>query len=289
MSIRLEDEKASLMADVDGKSQLPIAYEPTEKERIGCQSKSKCAARHIVRLSCTLIAICGLVFFMKDYSPLSKIIGKEAHNPLRYYPGNNKHAAGLPIPSSIPTALPKPPSPPKLPHPPHLPDHIPHPPHHRPHGPPLPVPIECLDISDAKASVNLSLTLERPWSAIHLDHSLEQATINIQHEVSSGPAEEHHHPHGPPPPPPRHPHGPPPPPHHHPHGPHPPGKSETVMVTVSRTAEKARQTPLVTADSFADDEKKEKKDKKVYVCTLKLPFAGTGLGLFHHKPPHKKH
>lgn len=291
MSIRLEDEKASLMADVDGTSQLPIAYDPMEKERLGCQSKGKCAARLILRFSCTLIAICGLVFFMKDFSPFSNIIGQEAHNPLRYYPGSNKQAAGLPIPTSIPTALPKPPSPPSHPTPPHLPDHIPHHPPHLPHGPPpMPVPIECLDISDAKASVNLSLTLERPWSAIHLDHSLEQANINIQHEESSGPAEghdSHHHPHGPPPPPPRHPHGPPPPPHH-PHGPPPPGKSETVMVTVSRTAEKARQTPLVTADSF-DDEKKEKEDKKVYVCTLKLPFAGTGLGLFHHKPSHKKH
>ena len=60
------------------------------------------------------------------------------------------------------------------------------------------------------------------------------------------------------------------------------------MVTVSRTAEKARQTPLVTANNF-NDEKKENKDEKVYVCALKTPFAGTGLGLFHHKPPHKKH
>lgn len=289
MSIRLEDEKASLMGDVDGTTQLPIAYEPMVKERLGCKSKGKCAARLAVRLTCTIIAICGIVFFMKHFSPLPKIFGQEANNPLRYYPGKDDQAAGLPIPTSIPTSLPKPPSPPKPPQPPHLPDHIPHHPPHLPHGPPLPVPIECLDISDAKASVNLSLTLDRPWSAIHLDHTLDQATINIQHEESSGPAEEHHshkHPHGPPPPP-HHPHGPPPPPPHHPHGHPPPGKSETVMVTVSRTAEKVRQTPLVTAESF-DDEKKEKKEKKVYVCALKLPFAGTGLGLFHHKPAHKE-
>lgn len=276
------------MVKMDDASQLPIAFKSIDQERLACKSKGKCFARHICRIACMIITVCGIVFFMKHFSPLDGIFEQEAHNPLRYYPGKSKQADRLSIPTSIPTSLPKPPQPP------HLPDHLPHHPPHLPHGPPIPEPIECLDISDASATVNLSLTLNHPWSAIHLDHTLDQATIQIQHEESSGPGKEHpppppdhDHPHGPPPPDHDHPHGPPPPPHRPHHG-HSGGKSETVMVTVSRTAEKARQTPLVTADSF-DDQKKEEKDKKVYVCALKLPFAGTGLGLFHHKPPHKKH
>lgn len=163
-----------------------------------------------------------------------------------------------------------------------------HHPHHGPHhgpghkGPPPffhPTPIECFDLSDRKAAVNLSITLPHPGAPLHLSPSLGNADIQLYTDKADKEAELQESPHLPSHPPP---HGP----HHGPPGrgpPHPPhGRPQMIVVGIERASEPSHVT---SRDFTVENKDKEGKNSTtVFVCSLELPFGQIGLGLFHEKP-----